>query len=81
VDTALFAARIRTHRVTGKSPFYLTYGREPVIPGDTLIPFIDRRFTKDPVIIAERNTEDLAKLGQVRAYIEWKTKSVSARDK
>ena len=48
VDTALFAARIRTHRVTGKSPFYLTYGREPVIPDDTLIPFIDRRFTKDP---------------------------------
>ena len=33
------------------------------------------------MIIAERNAEDLAKLGQVRASIEWKSKSVSARDK
>lgn len=33
------------------------------------------------MIIAERNAEELANLGQVRASIEWKTKSVSARDK
>ncbi|KAH8555096.1 hypothetical protein BGW37DRAFT_553350 [Umbelopsis sp. PMI_123] len=72
VDTALFATRIRTHGVMGKSPFYLTYGREPVLPGDSLIPFVDRRFTNDPRIVAERNAKDLFKLGQIRASIEWK---------
>jgi transposase InsO family protein len=31
----IFAIRVRTHSVTQKSPFYLLYGVEPRIPGDT----------------------------------------------
>lgn len=32
---ALFACRVRIHTVTGYSPYKLTYGVDPVIPGDT----------------------------------------------
>jgi hypothetical protein len=31
---SLFACRIRTHAVTRETPFFLTYGIEPTIPGD-----------------------------------------------
>jgi transposase InsO family protein len=40
VDRALFACRVRQHRATGKSPFYMVYGVEAKLPGDELIPII-----------------------------------------
>ncbi len=41
VDRALFACRIRQHRSTGKTPFYMVYGVEAKLPGDELIPIIN----------------------------------------
>lgn len=38
LDQALLACRIRAHRATGFSPFYLVYGQHPKIPGDNLLP-------------------------------------------
>ena len=35
LNQAIFAIRVRTHAVTGFSPFYLLYGVEPRMPGDT----------------------------------------------
>ncbi|PVV00909.1 hypothetical protein BB560_004693 [Smittium megazygosporum] len=35
---ALWSTRIRTHRITGVSPYFLVYGKEPVIPGDVSTP-------------------------------------------
>ena len=36
LDAVLFAYRVSANEATGYSPFYLTYGREPVLPGDVL---------------------------------------------
>jgi hypothetical protein len=53
---ALFNTRIRTHTTTGFSPFYLLYGVQPHIPGDTTQPFV---LNQDLVEIRARLLEDL----------------------
>jgi transposase InsO family protein len=45
---ALFAARIRIHTVTKKSPFYLLYGLSPRIPSDPNTPIPDDAEPEDP---------------------------------
>ncbi len=35
LNQTIFAIRVRSHAVTRHSPFYLLYGVEPRIPGDT----------------------------------------------
>lgn len=78
VDTAVFAARIRHHRSTGYSPFFLVYGREPKIPGDYLRSYFGKSVTQDPRTIAEHTARELEELGQVRAAAE-KTYASSSR--
>lgn len=38
LNQALFATRIRIYTTTGFSPFYLLYGINPTLPGDTTNP-------------------------------------------
>jgi transposase InsO family protein len=65
VDQALFACRVRVHTVTGHSPFYLVYGQEPLIPGDTTKPHLwDLRDRDDQNEVLARGLEEL---GQARA--------------
>jgi transposase InsO family protein len=70
LDQALFALRIRTHSVTGHSPFKLLYGVEARIPGD-LRPPDSRMQPLDEVEKADQSSELLAReldaLGQDRA--------------
>jgi flagellar biosynthesis GTPase FlhF len=40
LDQAVFACRTRIHSVSKKSPFYLVYGIEPLVPGDPTRPYI-----------------------------------------
>ena len=81
LETALWACRIRKHTTTGNSPFKLTYGRDPKIPGDALRPFIDAETAKDPRTIADYTSRELEALGQLRAAAEFRVKAVNERDR
>lgn len=50
LDEALFTCRVRCHATTGLSPFFLVYGCNPIIPGDSVTP--DLRMSK-PVDMEE----------------------------
>ncbi|SAL95618.1 hypothetical protein, partial, partial [Absidia glauca] len=79
VDAALWALRIRRHATTGYSPFYLVYGRDPVLPGDALRPYIVGDHDED--MIARRTAEELEALGQARGAAEFRMKSQADKDK
>ncbi|CDH61122.1 integrase core domain containing protein [Lichtheimia corymbifera JMRC:FSU:9682] len=66
VDTAVFACRIRKHRTTGLSPFYMVYGRDPVLPGDTLQPMVLSNPSDDPQALADSRLPELRKLRDSR---------------
>lgn len=79
LNSALWALRIRKHAIAGYSPFYLVYGRNPVLPGDDLRPcvFGDR----DNDMVGRRTAEELEALGQDSGAAEYRMKYQADKDK
>jgi len=74
----IFAIRVRTHAVTKLSPFYLLYGIDPKLPGDTSPPFTMMQ-PLDEIERLENNAEFRAKqfeeLGSARGAAYERTKA------
>ncbi|KAG2212941.1 hypothetical protein INT45_002311, partial [Circinella minor] len=81
LDAALFACRIRTHTTAKYSPYYLTYGRDPVLPGDFLRPYIPDHALQDPRVIAELTAQELENLDQARAAAKTRMEAIGQYDK
>ncbi|KAG2190799.1 hypothetical protein INT47_010346 [Mucor saturninus] len=81
LESALFACRIRKHRTTGFSPFFLTYGREPRLPGDFLRPSLDSSLPEDPQVLADSSLPFLRQLRQARQDAEARVTNISQQDK
>jgi hypothetical protein len=82
LDTALFACRIRKHRTTGTSPFYLVHGQEPVLPGDPLRPFVVRDSLDDDArTLKDHRLPSLRQLREARAQATTRMNRDRAADK
>lgn len=81
MDTALFACRIRKHATTGFSPFYLTYGVEPKIPGDSHRPFISTLTEQDSELLSQDVLTHLRKLREDRYIAEDRLRRQAELDK
>jgi hypothetical protein len=64
VQSAVFILNARKHAVTGYAPFYLVYGFDPRLPGDTFPPCI---YSRNPDDISLETNRELTRLGQHRA--------------
>lgn len=81
LDAVSFACRIRKHRTTGHSPFFLVYGVHPRIPGDFHRPFILETTEIDQEPITEDNLTRIRQLREKRFIAEEHLKLQSKKDK
>ncbi|CDH50265.1 hypothetical protein RO3G_11541 [Lichtheimia corymbifera JMRC:FSU:9682] len=84
VQQAVFACRVRKHRTTGYSPYFLVYGQEPKLPGDELPPFLltdTDDADKDQEIAVKGRVPEVRALRQARAIAHQRLQDTAAKDK
>lgn len=81
LDAVSFACRIRRHRTTGHSPFFLVYGVHPRIPGDFHRPFIHETTELDQELLTEDALTRIRQLREKRFIAEERMKLQGKKDK
>ena len=82
VHPAVFACRVRKHRTTGFSPYFLVYGVEPRLPGDHLRPFVvTPEETQDGSPTATGRVSEVRRLREARALAEKRLQDNATKDK
>lgn len=84
IRPAIFACRIRKHRTTGFSPYYLVYGQEPKIPGDELPPFLlssTAATDTNTEVIVKGRVPEVKELRKARLLAQQRLNDNAARDK
>lgn len=81
IDSALFACRVRKHKTMKFSPFYMTYGIDPTLPGDVMRPMIDPFIEQDQELIAEDTLTRIRVLRENRRAAEDNAKIQATKDK
>ena len=78
-----FSSNIRKHRTTGLSPYFMVYGVEPRLPGDTLTPLVNQTMDEphdfDEMVNARKS--DLIRLREARADAIERLRANAERDK
>lgn len=64
IDQALFACRVRKHKATDRSPFFMVYGKEAVLPGDPTRPLM--QLDPNDQASFESRVDELIQLGNER---------------
>ncbi len=71
LSQALLSCRVRTHSTLNVSPFYLTYGVKPMIPGDTGIPQLQVEVDQNGLL--KFREEQMQRMGEERLKAAAKT--------
>jgi hypothetical protein len=80
---ALFHLRRRRNAVTGFTPYYLVYGREPVLPGDLLEPpmCFDHTDPRDRAEMIARLQEEINRTDRGTAEFRRRQQALDVRDR
>ncbi|CDH61371.1 retrotransposon ty3-gypsy subclass [Lichtheimia corymbifera JMRC:FSU:9682] len=84
IQQVVFSCRMRKHRTTGYSPYYLVYGKDPHLPGDELSPFIlhsTDNTEASPEIIAKGRVPEVRELRKARLIAEQRLNDNAKLDK